>query len=167
MSTHFGAFWNESGGTNLFYVQMRILMFAECAENWKVQCGKMLSEVFFILFFFYLCDFARYVLDVSWWSIPQKGTCIGHFGARNDPTIRISNFFDEMRLSRSLRLLRLLRLLRSLRLLRFLMRRKSSNNQSASIFWFFEAKEAVEVIEASDVIVSVEAIEATEVFKTI
>ena len=28
-----------------------------------------------------------------WWSIPQKGTIIGHFGARNDPTIRISNFF--------------------------------------------------------------------------
>ena len=27
-----------------------------------------------------------------WWSIPQKGTSIGHFGARNDPTIRISKF---------------------------------------------------------------------------
>ena len=40
----------------------------------------------------------------------------GHFGARNDPTIRISNFFDEMRLSRSLRLLRPLW---SLRLQRF------------------------------------------------
>ena len=43
---------------------------------------------------------------------------------------------------------------------------KSSINQSASSFWFFEAKEAVEVIEASDVIMSVEVIEATEVFKT-
>ena len=41
----------------------------------------------------------------------------GHFGARNDPTIRISNFFDEMRLPRWP--LRLLRLLRSLRLQRF------------------------------------------------
>jgi hypothetical protein len=27
------------------------------------------------------------------WSIPQKGTIIGHFGAKNDPTIRISNCF--------------------------------------------------------------------------
>ena len=43
----------------------------------------------------------------------------GHFGARNDPTIRISKFFDEMRLPRSLKPLRLLRLLRSLRLQRF------------------------------------------------
>ena len=33
-------------------------------------------------------------------------------------------------------------------------------------FWLFEAKEAVEVIEASDVIMSVEVIGATEVFKT-
>jgi hypothetical protein len=32
-------------------------------------------------------------------------------------------------------------------------------------FDFFEAKEAVEVIEASDFIMSVEVIEATEVFK--
>ena len=31
---------------------------------------------------------------------------------------------------------------------------------------FFEAKEAVEVIEASDVIMSDEVIEATEVFRT-
>ena len=43
---------------------------------------------------------------------------------------------------------------------------KSSINQSASSFWFFEAKEAVEVIEATDVIMSVEVIEATEGFKT-
>ena len=49
----------------------------------------------------------------------QKGTGIGHFGAEDDRTIRISKFFDEMRLSRSLRPLRLLRLLRSLRLQRF------------------------------------------------
>ena len=64
------------------------------------------------------------VSDISkpldfWWSIPQKGTVIGHFGGRNDPTIRMSKFFDEMRLLRSLRPLRLLRLLRSLRLQRF------------------------------------------------
>ena len=43
-------------------------------------------------------------------------TGIGHSGARDDQTIRISRFFDEMRLSRSLRPLRLLRLQRSLRL---------------------------------------------------
>ena len=53
------------------------------------------------------------------WSIPWKGASIGHIGARDDLTIRTSNFFDEMRLLRSLRPLRLLRLLRSLRLLRF------------------------------------------------
>ena len=43
---------------------------------------------------------------------------------------------------------------------------KSPTNQSVSSSWFFEAKEAVEVIEASDVIMSVEVIKATEVFKT-
>ena len=35
-----------------------------------------------------------------------------------------------------------------------------------AVFLFLEAKEAVEVIEASDVIMSVEVIEATNVFKT-
>ena len=35
-----------------------------------------------------------------------------------------------------------------------------------AVFLFLEAKEAVEVIEASDFIRSVEVIEATEVFKT-
>ena len=34
-----------------------------------------------------------------------------------------------------------------------------------AVFLFFEVKEAVEVIEASDVTMSVEVIEATEVFK--
>ena len=43
---------------------------------------------------------------------------------------------------------------------------KSPTNQSVSSFWFFEAKEAVEVIEASDVIISVEVIKATKVFRT-
>ena len=28
-----------------------------------------------------------------WWSIPQKGTIIGHFGARDDPNIWIRKFF--------------------------------------------------------------------------
>ena len=36
------------------------------------------------------------------WSILWKGTSIDHFGAGNDPSIRISKVFDEMRLSRSL-----------------------------------------------------------------
>ena len=53
-----------------------------------------------------------------WLSIPQKGTGFDHLGARDDLTIRISNFFDKMRLFRPLRPLRLLRLLRSLRLQR-------------------------------------------------
>ena len=43
---------------------------------------------------------------------------------------------------------------------------KSSSNWSASSFFFFEDKEAVEVIETSDVIMSVQVIGATEVFKT-
>ena len=51
-------------------------------------------------------------------------------------------------------------LLRSLRLFRFLKPGKSSS------IWFFGVKEAVEVIEASDVIMSVEVIEATEVSRT-
>ena len=64
------------------------------------------------------------VSDISekldfWWYIPQKGTGIGHLGASNDQIIRISNFFDEMRMLRSLRPLRLLRPLRSLKLQRF------------------------------------------------
>ena len=43
---------------------------------------------------------------------------------------------------------------------------KSLSKQSPSIFLIFEAKEAVEVIEATDVIMSVEVIEATEVFRS-
>ena len=35
-----------------------------------------------------------------------------------------------------------------------------------AVFLFLEAKEAVEVTEASDVIMSVEVIEATEFFRT-
>ena len=56
---------------------------------------------------------------------------IGQFGARIEGNIKLSKFFDEMRLLRSLRPLRLLRLLRSLRPLRFLMPGKSLNVQSA------------------------------------
>ena len=43
---------------------------------------------------------------------------------------------------------------------------KSLSMYTECCFWFFEAKEAVEVIEASDVILSVEVIEATKVFRT-
>ena len=49
----------------------------------------------------------------------KKGTGIDHLDAKDDQTIKISNFFDELRLLRSLRLLRLLRPLRSLRQQRF------------------------------------------------
>ena len=78
----------------------------------------------------------------------------------------LSNFFDEMRLKRSLRPLRLLRLLRSSRPLRFLMSRNHSVCKVHDVLLLLEAKEAVEVIKASDVIMSVEVIEATEVFRT-
>ena len=55
-----------------------------------------------------------------WWSIPQKGTSIGNFGARDDQTIMIRNFLEEIGLVRLVRPMRLPRLLRSMRLQRFL-----------------------------------------------
>ena len=54
-------------------------------------------------------------------------------------------------LLRSLRPLKLLRLLRSLRPLRFLMPRNHSVCKVHAVFLLLEAKEAVEVIEATDV----------------
>ena len=50
-----------------------------------------------------------------WWPIPHWETRIGRFGAMVDENIKLSNFFSEMRLSRSLRPLRPMRLLRSSR----------------------------------------------------
>ena len=46
----------------------------------------------------------------EWVSNINEKFGIGHLGASDDPTIMLSKFFDEMRLSRSLRPLRLLRL---------------------------------------------------------
>ena len=60
-------------------------------------------------------------LDFSW-SIPQKRTSIGHFGARDDQTISIRKFFEEIGL---LRPVRLQRPLRSMSLERFLRPGKS------------------------------------------
>ena len=60
-----------------------------------------------------------------WWSIPQKGTSIGHFGAWDDQTIRIRKFSEEIGLLRLLRPVRLQRPLRSIRLERFLRPGKS------------------------------------------
>ena len=51
--------------------------------------------------------------------IPLTGTSNGHFGARNDLTIRIRKFFDEIGLQRLMRPMRLQRLMRSMRLQRF------------------------------------------------
>jgi hypothetical protein len=62
--------------------------------------------------------------------------------------------------------LRPLRLLRSLRLLRILKPGYHSECKVQAIFGFFEATEAVEVIEACDVTTSGEVIEPTEVFRT-
>ena len=81
-------------------------------------------------------------------------------GARVDGKIKLSNFFDKMRLERSLRSLRLLRPLR------FLKPGNHSVCKVHAVFLFLEAKEAVEVIEASDVIMPVEVIEVTKVFRT-
>ena len=55
-----------------------------------------------------------------WWFIPQKGTSIGHFGARDKETIMIRNLLEEIGLVRLVRPMRLPRLLRSMRLQRFL-----------------------------------------------
>ena len=57
-----------------------------------------------------------------------------------------------------MRPLRLARLLRSLRPLRFLMPGKHSLWKLQAIFLFLEATKAVEVIEVSDGIMSIEAI---------
>ena len=58
------------------------------------------------------------------------------------------------------------RLVGALRLLRFLTPGNHSVCKVQAVFLFLEATEAVEVIEASGVIMSVEVIEATEVAKT-
>ena len=42
----------------------------------------------------------------------------------------------------------------------------TQNVNCMQFFLFFEAKKAVEVIEASEVIMSVEIIEASEIFRT-
>jgi hypothetical protein len=55
------------------------------------------------------------------WSILQKGTSIDHLGARDDQTIRISNFFDEM------------------------------TNEAVEVIEAIEAVEATEFIEAAEV----------------
>ena len=55
---------------------------------------------------------------------------------------------------------------RSLRPLRFLMPGNHSVCKVHAVLSFLEAKEAVEVVEASDIIMLVEVIEATEVFRT-
>ena len=65
-----------------------------------------------------------------------------------------------------MRPLRLARLLRSLRPLRFLMPGKHSLWKLQAIFLFLEATKAVEVIEVSDGIMSIEVIETTEVLRT-
>ena len=49
-----------------------------------------------------------------WWSIPQKETIIGYFGARNDPTITIIEAMEVLRSGKSL-----LRTLRVIQVLEF------------------------------------------------
>ena len=60
-----------------------------------------------------------------WGSNPQQGTCVVHFGGKDDQTIRIRKFFEKKRLLRLLRPARLQRTLRSMRLQRFLRPEKS------------------------------------------
>ena len=70
-----------------------------------------------------------------WWYIPQKGTSIGQFGARDDQTIMIRNFLEEIGLVRLVRPMRLLRLLRSMRLQRFIRLWKSLYNLTKDRFF--------------------------------
>ena len=60
-----------------------------------------------------------------WWSIPQKITSNGYFGASDDKTFRIRKCFEENGLKRLLRPVRLQSPLRSMRLERFLRPEKS------------------------------------------
>ena len=60
----------------------------------------------------------------------------------------------------------MLRLLRSLRPLGFLLPGNHSVCKVHAVFLILEAKEAAEVTEASDIIMSVEVIEVTEVFRS-
>ena len=95
-----------------------------------------------------------------WWSIPQKGTSIGHFGAGDDQTIWIRKFFEEIGL---LRLLRPVRLQRPLRSIWSFGCQGWSNHQDQQKIWW---NEAVEVIEAIEVVEAVEVIEAADVLRT-
>ena len=60
----------------------------------------------------------RWKLDF-WSSIQQKGSIIGHFGARDDQNIMTRKFFGKIGLSKLLRPVRLQTLLSSMRLERF------------------------------------------------
>jgi hypothetical protein len=92
-----------------------------------------------------------------WWSIPQKGTSIGHFGAGDDQTIWIRKFFEEIGLLRPVRLQRPLRSIWSFGCQGW------SNHQDQQIIWWHVA---VEVIEAIEVVEAVEVIEAADVLRT-
>ena len=70
-----------------------------------------------------------------WWSIPQKITSNGYFGASDDQTIKIRKLFEKIglqRLFRPVRLQRPLRPLRSMRLEWFLRPEKSLLRTSES-----------------------------------
>ena len=95
-----------------------------------------------------------------WWSIPQKGTSIGHFGAGDDQTIWIRKFFEKIGLLRLLRPVRLQRPLRSI--WSFGCQGWSNHQDQQKILW----NEAVEVIEAIKVVEAVEVIEVADVLRT-
>jgi hypothetical protein len=83
-----------------------------------------------------------------WWSIPQKGTSIGHFGARDDHTIMIRNFLEEIGLMRLVRPMRLPRLLRSMRLQMFLGPWKSLLRTSViQVLEFYDLRKNVDVLK--------------------
>ena len=101
---------------------------------------------------------------------------IGHFGARVDGNIKLSIFFDEIRLKRSLRPLSLFEAIEVIEAtevveaVEVIEAAEVSNAMEIPqyvkerlFFLFLEAKEAV---EPRDFIWSVEVIEATEMFRT-
>ena len=93
---------------NIFPLSWPILIWAETpdshSENWgsnSVQGGKSLlgdSSVFRRLSTGKKFNF--------WWSLPQKWTSTGHFGARDDPTIRISKNLKAIKVIEAVEVLR-------------------------------------------------------------
>ena len=91
------------------------------------------------------------VSDISekldfWWSIPQKRTIIGHFGARNNPT-QDQNFFwwnEAVKVIEATEVVEAEEVIEAAKVLRpgksLLMTAESSRFLNSALFWNFENK---------------------------